>query len=372
MKYTTLTTSLIAASTVVFMGVQPAISASNVELEERISKLEMERGGGSDDSALGQISEWVTVSGAVEVEAGFVSYDQADTDESDISLATAELGVEAQPLDWTTGFMLLSWDDDAEELVIDEAHITLGATEEMPAYMTAGKLYVPFGAYESMMISGPITQDLGEIAANALQAGIDVNGFRAAGYIFNGGVDEADSDDTIESYGISLGYALETEQFSFDVGADWVNNILESGLLGDALDGVMLDEYVPGYALHTMLTVGPVCLIGEYVAMTDDAKEVGGEVAVYELSAYAVEAGITFDLAGLETTVALGYQASDTDNAAAYEDFPETVILGSVGVGITDNLSMALEYATVENYSGDKGGDCEEVDALTLQMAFEF
>ncbi len=372
MKHSTLAYSLIAASMAVSMGAQPAVSASNVELEERIEKLEQEAGAGSADSALGRISKWVSLSGTIEVEAGFTSHDADDSDESDISLATGELGFEAAPIDWLTGFMLLSWDDDEEELIIDEAHITLGATDEIPYYLAAGKIYVPFGVFETMMISDPITLDIGEIVDNAVQIGFEFNGFRAAAYAYNGGVDEADSDDAIETYGFSAGYAMETDQFDFDLGADWTSNILESSVLSDAVDGVDLDEYVPGYAFHAILNVGRFCVIGEYVSMTDDAEETSGAVAVYELSAYALEAGYTFDISGFETTFAVGYQGSDTDNAAAYEDFPESKIIGSVGVGITENLSMAVEYSKAENYAADEGGDDDEVDTLTLQLAFEF
>ncbi|MCP4722472.1 MAG: LbtU family siderophore porin [Desulfobacteraceae bacterium] len=364
---------LIITVTVFFMGTLPGFCASNVALEERIEKLEQKEGVFTSDSPLGQISEWVTISGAIEIEAGFASHDDADdTDESDISLATAELGIEAKPQDWVTGFMLFSWDDEEDKVTVDEAHVTLGGIDNIPFYLSAGKIYVPFGAFETMMISDPITLDMAEIADNGVQVGIAVKGFRAAAYVYNGDVDEANEDDTIQNFGFSGGYAMETDQFSFDLGADLTNNILESGVLSGSVDGVGLDEYVSGFALHAMFNWGPICLIGEYVSMIDDAEAIGGTVAAEELSAYALEAGYTFDVSGFETTVAIGYQASDTDDAGAYEDYPESKILGSVGVGITDNLSIACEYSTAENYSTAEGGDGDEIDTFTIQMAFEF
>lgn len=371
MKKTNVGLGLTVAVMMVLMSVLPGFCASNVELEERIEKLEQNAGMATGDAPLGQISEWVTISGAIEIEAGFASHDD-DSDESDISLATAELGIEATPQDWVTGFMLLSWEDDDDKVIVDEAHITLGATDAIPYYLSAGKIYVPFGTYETMMISDPITLDIGEIVDSAVQIGVEMSGFRAAAYAFNGDVDEAGDDDTIQSYGVSAGYAMETENFSFDLGADWISNILESGVLSDAVDGVDLDEYVPGVAVHAILNFGPFSIMGEYVTMTDDAKAVGGAVAVDELSAYALEAGYCFDLSGFETTVAIGYQASDTDNAGAYDDFPESKIMGCVGVALTDNLSVACEYSKAENYSASEGGDDDEIDTFTIQLAFEF
>jgi len=373
MKRTNFVLSLITTLMVVLVGTIPGFCASNVALAERIEKLEQQSGTATGDSPLGQISEWMTISGAIEIEAAFASHDDADdTDESDISLATAELGIEAKPQNWLTGFVLFSWEDEDDNVIVDEAHITLGATDDIPYYLSAGKLYVPFGTFETMMISDPITLDIGEIVDNAAQVGIEMHGFRAAAYAFNGDVDEAGDDDTIQRFGFSAGYAMEADSFSFDLGTDWISNILESAVLSDAINGVGLDEYVPGVAIHAIFNFGSFSLMGEYVTMTDDAKAVGGVVAVEELSVYALEAGYTFDVSGFETTVAIGYQASDTDNAGAYDDFPESKILGSVGVGITDRLSVACEYSRAENYSASDGGDGDKIDSFTIQLAFEF
>lgn len=353
------------------IGTAPAFSASNVELEERINKLEQRSSAASEEAPLGQISDWVTVSGTIETEVGFTSSDIGE-DESDISLATAELGVEAKPLDWTTGFMLLSWDDDESELIIDEAHLTLGATESIPYYLSIGKIYTPFGLYETAMISDPITLDIGEIVNNSIVLGAELNGFRVATYAYNGDVEEAGEDDTIQSYGASVGYAMENEQFTIDVGVDWTNNMLESGVLSESVDGAELDDFVPGFAAHAIFRTGPVFVIGEFVTMTDDAEAVDGSIIANELSAFAVEAGYNFEVMGLETTVAVGYQGSDTDSASAYEDFPESKIIGSIGVGLTDNVSVALEYSNAENYSVSEGGDGDTIDTVTMQVAFEF
>lgn len=116
----------------------------------------------------------VTLSGAIEVEAGYSS-DFADVDTSEISLATAELGIDAAINDWTTGHALFKWDDD--ELFVDEGFITLGGTDAVPVYLTAGLLYVPFGVYETNMISDPLTLEIGETQESAVQVGVDIKGF---------------------------------------------------------------------------------------------------------------------------------------------------------------------------------------------------
>ena len=341
----------------ILMGV-PAFAASNAALEERIAALESSVGKGVGDK--------VTLSGTIEIEAGFEDSD-LDGNSSDTSLATAELGVEATPLDWLTGFVLLSWEDEDDELIVDEAHITLGGGDVTPYYLTAGKIYVPFGVFETLMISDPLTLEIGEIVDNGIQVGFESNGFYGAAYLFNGAVDEADEDDTINNFGFSLGYAVETEAFSLDLGGEWIQSILESGALSDLVDGSDLDALSSGVAVHAMAQVGPVCMIGEYVGMVDDIEYSDGSSSD-AISAWAVELGYAFDVSGFETIVAAGLQGTDEAGGV----LPESGYLFSIGVGINDYLSLAAEYAAYEDYEVDEGGDENDVDVFTVQLALEF
>lgn len=130
--------------------------------------------------------EKIKLSGAIEIEAGFEDNGIDDEKNSDISLATAELGVEVTPMDWLTGFALLSWEDEDEKIIFDEAHITLGGSDAIPFYVQAGKFYMPFGVFETNMISDPLTLEFGEIVDTGAQAGIAMAGFRGSVYGFSG------------------------------------------------------------------------------------------------------------------------------------------------------------------------------------------
>ncbi len=66
--------------------------------------------------------------------------------------------------------------------------------------------------------------------------------------------------------------------------------------------------------------------------------------------------------------VLMGYQASR--DAAGI--LPETKYLALLGIGITDNLGLALEYATSEDYSAADGGKEDDINTFTIQLAFEF
>jgi hypothetical protein len=74
----------------------------------------------------------VTLSGAVEVEVGI--YDDDTVTESDISVATVELGVDSEISDFSSANVLLLYED-GEDLLIDEASITIGNSQEKPVLL---------------------------------------------------------------------------------------------------------------------------------------------------------------------------------------------------------------------------------------------
>jgi hypothetical protein len=336
------------------------------EIKEEITE-ELKAEGG----ILSGIQEHITLSGLIEVEASFGD-DFEDNDLSDIVLATVELGIDAEINDWVQGHLLLLYEeDDTEPIDVDEGTITIGNPEVCPGYVTAGKMYVPFGNFETHMISDPLTLELGETNESAVQVGIETSGFYASVYAFNGDVDEHDNhDDEIEGFGANVGFAYENDNVSMDLGVDYINSIGDSDLLTEFLPGE-IDDYVEGCGLHGIFNIGPFTLIGEYIEAVDEFEV--GELAFgsdgAEPSAWNVEAGYTFELAGKETTLAIGYQG--TDEALALE-LPEYRLMGSVAMEIFDGTSLAFEWAHDEDYDESDGGTGEDADIATVQLGVEF
>ncbi|HDS16003.1 MAG TPA: LbtU family siderophore porin [Proteobacteria bacterium] len=316
------------------------------------------------------LGEHVTISGCVEVEVGFTE-DYDGNDESDITLATVELGIDIDLHKYVSAHILLLWEeDDTEPVDLDEAYLTLGNTEHFPVFLQAGKFYVPFGNFESHMISDPLTLELGETRESAVLLGFEQAGFRVGVYAFNGDIDEAEDDNEIKCFGLSTGYAFENDNFSLDVGADWINNLADSDTLGDALPESIRD-YVDGFTAHAVFSWQGLTLIGEYLAANDDFAvdelEFKGKGAKPE--AWNVELGYTFAVAGREAFVAVAWQG--TDEALALE-LPEDRYLGSVGVELFPGIGLALEYAHDEDYGVGDGGSGKTADTVTLQLALEF
>jgi hypothetical protein len=125
-------------------------------LEKRIQQLE---------AAIGREVEgdkWydrIQISGLIEVEAGYRDFQDKQrpgpptTKESDVDLATVELAVDARIADHVDGHVLFKYEED--EIFVDEGFITLTGTEAFPAYLVAGRQYLPFGCFDSHFVTDP-------------------------------------------------------------------------------------------------------------------------------------------------------------------------------------------------------------------------
>lgn len=363
-------------------------AVSNVELTERVSKIENQL----MEKILPDCWEKrISLSGTVEFEAGYKKTDFADLtlgDESssDLLLAKVELGIDTKIAKHVSGHVLILYED-GEDISVDEGYIFLDGKDVTPLHLKAGKMYVPFGNFESHMISDPLTLDLGETRKTAMEIGFEYNGFHCALYAFNGDIDKDGDESRIDNFGARARYVFKNDRFNLDVGLDWINNIVDSNGFIDivaeenerATDlgvGFAFRDYVPGIGTHAVFSLGPVTLIGEYISMLKKPEwnitdivpgsmgalglstiEAGNKVSVWN-----IETGYSCSLGGKETTFAIGIQGSK--NAEEY--LPEKRYIGAVSIGIFEGTTLALEYCRNEYETNDKA------DILTAQIAIEF
>jgi len=350
---------------------------SNHELSQRVAQLEEKLKAG-EDGALAEWTKRITMSGVVEVEAGFSTADPVDgesTDDSDIAVATVEVGIGAKIVDHVSGDILFLYED-GEDIAVDEAFITLDGEDVIPLYLRAGELYVPFGNFESHMISDPLTLEIAETREAALQIGTETGGFYGSAFMFNGDVNESDADDDhIDNFGANAGFGMESEIFQFDVGVSYINNLIDADGWEGAIEDInseleegeefALNEYVGGVGAYAIIGVGPVTFIGEYVTALDDVKWVDADANLTnedQIAAWNAEIGFGFAIGAKEATLAVAYQGTDN----AQNRLPETRYLGTFGVSVFENTTLALEYL-MDEYEND-----DEATALTAQLAIEF
>ncbi|WP_242522981.1 LbtU family siderophore porin [Thiocystis minor] len=329
------------------------------------------------------------ISSLIEVEAYHASPYEGDN-ESDIVLATFELGIEAQINAWATATAALLYEQNETDLEVDVAYITIANEEASPFFLTAGQLYVPFGAFETNLVSDPLTLEIGEARETTVQVGFVAGDFLGSLYVFNGDR-KIDGENQIGSWGANLGYAHEGDDRAWAFGAGYINDLGDSDTLQDATNanrvaalealiekgldtsGFSVDptERVGGWTINAAAAFGAFNLIGEYLSATDDFDRdtLGFEDAGAKPSAWNIEAGFTFPVMGRESVAAVAYQG--TREALALELQKERWLLGW-SIEIFDRTSLSFEWAHDIDYSESDGGTGESADTITAQLAVEF
>jgi len=240
------------------------------QLNEMKAVPEPSRAGGV--GFLSDLEDRITINGLLEFGAAY-----------DLCMTTVQLGIAAEVNDWVNAEMVLlyedpTFDNDETSVDIDEAFITIGNTEKMPAFLKAGKMYVPFGALfehfpDDPFLDTPLTVMLGEVLEKAVLIGAEWKGFTVSAYTYNGDVEEDSSgDNVIESYGFDANYAFENETYGLDmlIGGSYISNIadsdcsMEGALVGD------IEDYVGGADAYFHVGYQGIFLDAEYMAATEE------------------------------------------------------------------------------------------------------
>ncbi len=329
-----------------------------MEKDKRISELEAPGDGWFDK---------VEVSGAVEVEAAHEKSYEGESSNG-LDAATVDVAVAARVNAWTAADVALTMDDDGK-IEVDEAFVTL-APPDSALSLIAGRQGLPFGVYESGMVSDPLTMDLGDTADDAIQLAFGADGLSAAAFLFKGENDRG-GDNRIENFGVSASYALERDGTSFVLGLSWINDIGESGVLSEIEERG--SGMVAGGAASLVAEFAGMTVIAEYVTAMDEFTP--GELSFgptgkgAKPSAWMMEAAYGFELGGRPTTVALGYQGTEE---AASLDLPRNRFMVGLSVELAEALSLGVEWSRDRDYGGSAGGSGETANKATALLAAEF
>ncbi|PQJ96678.1 LbtU family siderophore porin [Chromatium okenii] len=315
-------------------------------------------------------SDWyrhIEVFGLIEVEAGSFSPETGNS-ESDISLATVELGIKSKVNAWVEAGASLLYEQDQTDLEVDTGYITIANTDVTPLFLTAGQLYVPFGVFETNMISDPLTLEIGETRETTLQIGATQGDFSGSVYLFNGDT-TIDGENQIDNWGANLGYAHTANDQAWTASVGYLNDLGET----DTMQAFVGDraERTGGWTASASATWGRFNLIGEYLAATDDfaAEHLSFKAQGACPTAWNLEAGFTFAIMGKKSIASVGYQG--TSEALALE-LPEQRWLLGLAVEIFDKTSLKFEWARSTDYDTADGGSGDIDNRLLAQIAVEF
>ena len=213
----------------------------------------------------------VDVGVVLEIEGSFLN--QGEEDSSDVTLATFELGIEAALMPGVGGVVALLWEeDDTEPLDLDVGTIHLGGTETIPVVLSAGKMYVPFGMYNSMMISDPMTLELGETRETAVGLAYENDLITVWAGAFSGDISKVKRvENAVAAFAVSPIEILT-------VGAGYITDLGESDGLTEGINEVLEAEgsydKSAGFNVFVTLNLDPFFVEAEYLFGTFKADGV--------------------------------------------------------------------------------------------------
>ncbi|MBU4053430.1 MAG: LbtU family siderophore porin [Proteobacteria bacterium] len=340
-------------------------------LEKWIEKME-EAAGLQEEKSL--LSDHLQVSGLVEVEAFHEKLDFDDPEEEDekssgVDLATVEMALDAAIQSHVSGHVLIKYQED--DLFVDEGFITLTGSETFPVYLKAGRLYIPFGYFDTYFITDPNTLILGEIREGAVVAGYtladDRMDFSLGG--FNGKAGKKGQEDTMD--GFVAGFTARLlENVTF--GVSYTSSLASADAFSEAVtdrdeDGEIdpVENLVGGWsAFVTLYFAERFTVMGEYLAALEKFK--AGELFSSEdaverkPSAWNIELGVA-----VTESLELAVRCGGSDDGGNL--LPESQVGAVLNWGLFDETLFAIEYL-----HGHFESDTHKTDSLTAQLAMEF
>lgn len=286
----------------------------------------------------------VSFSGLLEVEGAISFLDMVNGEkikQSDISLATVELSMDAAVTEKVRASLILLWEEDApgtgmEKLDVDEGIIVYDAGT---FDVTAGRFYMPFGMFYSSFINDPMTLELGETQESGVAFQFQPSD--SADLILalaNGNVSNSTTGSNTSDFAVGLFlHPMQGGENTLDIGIQYLSDMSDSdaeitgGSMGSDTTGAVAAnlEYATPKWTFSFELVGAESRFP--IALDNNADGFGDRPAAWnaEISTPVSE----------KLTVAFKYEKSDE-----FMDFPVTRV-GIVGSWeLDENVLFDLEY----------------------------
>jgi hypothetical protein len=321
-----------------------------------------------------------------------------------IELPQANLFVDAQVNDWVKAHAGIHLDSnvsrdglyqfhdalygaDISNKWLEEAYVTVANFAQSPAYARVGREYIPFGSYDAHAITPSLTQMLTQTRATALQAGVVMaNGFNASAYTFNGtDLDKnVGKNRRVNNFGLTAGYANSYNNVSYNAGIGYIYNMADVNYISAGINSNnRVDHVVGGISVDGTVKSGPFDASAHYVTALKDFDQAdvsyvsthGKEGA--KPSAWGIDAGYSFAVAGHDSRVGLGYQRSSQTNHVGpvefySEDFgllvnsgmPQQRYVAQYDVNVWKNTDIGVQVYHDRNFDGNQGNDNNNTTGL--------
>ena len=318
---------------------------------------------------LGKWADKIHPGACIEVEAFYQDYNfhdpsVRDTDTSDLVLATVEIGFDVDIAKHVKASLFFLYEDDTE-FDVDQGIITIDGADVVPLHVDLGKMYVPFGRFESHFIRDPLTLELGETNESAAVGGFRNDWLELSVGVFNGDVDKTGkgSSNHIDDYLVSAVFTLPEEtvpNLDLTAGISGISNIAESDALQEE---ATIKNHIGGFNTFIIASLlDKYFFIAEYLGAIDDFE--AGELGFDGGKSYRPEAW-TIELAcGITDNLKLAVCYEGSNDCGNF--LPEKQFGGGVRYDLFKHTSVALEYF----YGKFENKDTRHL--MTTQLAIGF
>lgn len=273
---------------------------------------------------------------------------EVEITENSIAASTVELGLSKQVNDMVSAEMSLLYEGATTD--IDVAAITI-SPKGAGWNIKTGQFYVPFGSFESNMISDPLTLGMAETRANALQLGYEKSGFGVSAYVASGLT-------SLDTNGYHVSYSYESDSVNFGLDLGMTNDLgNSSGIQG--LANVPTDQVI-GQSLSTRIEGAGVSLI--YETILSDAAFTTGDLTGLQPTATNIELAYNFKLGGKDTNIALASQTSEQASGL----LAQSRYMFAFSNEVMKGTSLGIEYMQETDYAS------AITTAITAKLAVEF
>lgn len=334
----------------------------------------------------------IAFSGGLEAGVDYRSNDRFNTTaKSSITLNKAELDVLTEIGSWTTGAMIIDYEDSSapytgntpkwsnSRLRINRAWVTLGKLNKTPFYFTIGQVYAPFGSFGSNMLTTPAIRTIGRVKDRMVVLGYSGKDGIYAQIFGLDGESRVNGAEFIRHTGANIGYRIENEQFALNIGASILGNLADSQGMQDSVfgkttngttttvDAERINSRVFGLNGRITATLyGKYNLLAEYIGASNSFNQAdlafNGHGA--KPQALELEGSYVFKVFGKPSSV---YAATGMSSQALALNVTKQSYATGFTISPTTYALTSIEYRHDINYSwGDTGDSANRIKTVTV------
>lgn len=367
---------------------------------------------GQNSGRIGYFPDWynrIIFSGGINFDAhwGNLSYGYQGENNQRLSLNDAFLNTTANVNEWTKAFLSLSYNSASGDngkkqgeysapygrfLRLEQAYITFSNFNCCcwPIFVQLGKQYTDFGRYTIHPIERTMAQVLSESLQTSAKLGfIFPMGFHGQVYAFDSPIRQFDHNQTSYIYGAALGYTQLCECLGYDVGVEWMSNLIG---VNDVADSVIdfqtnngLNPFitsstyrhsVAAVAAHADVNSGPFAFGVRYVTATQSFSPLDLSTVYLNNTfngakpwAADITAGYGFNAWCRNQNIYVGYQQSGN---AVNIKLPQNRWILGYGIDAWKNTTLGVEFGRDRDYGTGHGGTGNSSNTIGARAAVRF